>query len=128
MGRVVYFEIHAEDPARAIQFYSNLLGWKFTILHEQPMAYWNVTTGPDSEPGINGGMHQRMAPITGLGVCSFVCTTCVPDLDSVVEKAVFLGGQIALPKMPIPGIGWLAYIKDTEGNIMGLTQPDVNAK
>ena len=73
-------------------------------------------------------MHQRMAPITGLGVCSFVGTTCVADLDPVVEKAVALGGQIALPKMPIPGIGWLAYIKDTEGNIMGLTQPDVHAK
>lgn len=110
-GRVVYFEIHAEVPDRAIWFYSELLDWKFTKIHEPPMAYWMVTTGPDSKPGINGGMHQRMAPITGLGVCSFVGTTCVADLDPVVEKAVALGGQIALPKMPIPGIGWLAYIR-----------------
>jgi len=30
--------------------------------------------------------------------------------------------------MPIPGVGWLAYAKDTEGNTFGMMQPDVNAK
>ena len=38
------------------------------------------------------------------------------------------GGTIALPKMPIPGMGWLAYCKDTEGNIFGMMQSDPNAK
>jgi uncharacterized protein len=33
-----------------------------------------------------------------------------------------------VPKMPIPGVGWLAYIKDTEGNILGMMQPDPSAK
>jgi predicted enzyme related to lactoylglutathione lyase len=26
--------------------------------------------------------------------------------------------------MPVPGIGWLAYLKDTEGNVFGVMQPD----
>jgi predicted enzyme related to lactoylglutathione lyase len=29
--------------------------------------------------------------------------------------------------MPIPGVGWLAYCKDTEGNIFGLMQADPKA-
>jgi hypothetical protein len=30
--------------------------------------------------------------------------------------------------MPIPGVGWLAYAKDTEGNIFGMMQRDPAAK
>jgi len=45
-------------------------------------------------------------------------------VDDAVKKAWSGGGTIALPKMPIPGVGWLAYCKDTEGNIFGLMQAD----
>ena len=31
---------------------------------------------------------------------------------------------MAFPKMAIPGVGWLAYGKDTEGNIFGVMQTD----
>ena len=61
-------------------------------------------------------------------VNAFVCTTDVPSLDESLAKAVELGGGIALPKMPVPGIGWLAYFKDTEGSLFGLMQPDPGAK
>jgi len=37
------------------------------------------------------------------------------------------GAQVVLPKMPIPGVGWLVYCKDTEGNIFGMMQADPNA-
>jgi len=37
-------------------------------------------------------------------------------------------GNMALEKMPVPGVGWLAYAKDTEGNIFGVLQPDQAAK
>ena len=36
--------------------------------------------------------------------------------------------EIALPRMPIPTVGWLAYAKDTEGNLFGMMQMDANAK
>ena len=36
-------------------------------------------------------------------------------------------GHVAVAKMPIPGMGWLAYAKDTEGNIFGMMQPDPSA-
>ena len=31
---------------------------------------------------------------------------------------------IAVPRHAIPGIGWLTYARDTEGNIFGMSQPD----
>lgn len=123
MPRVIHFEIHAADPERAIQFYSTVLGWHFTKW-DGPMPYWLITTGPDSQPGINGGLVPRRGAIDGQAVIAFVCTVDVPDLDNFTAKALNAGGTIALPKMPIPGVGWLAYCKDTEGNIFGMMQSD----
>lgn len=127
MPRVVHFEIHAADPDRAVNFYKNLFGWEFQKW-EGPMEYWLVITGPNDQPGINGGLVRRQGEIDGQAVIAYVCTVDVENLDASVEKAVNNGGQIALPKMPIPGMGWLAYCKDTEGNIFGMMQGDPNAQ
>jgi predicted enzyme related to lactoylglutathione lyase len=35
--------------------------------------------------------------------------------------------MVAVPKMPVPGIGWLAYVRDPDGNIFGMMQADANA-
>jgi predicted enzyme related to lactoylglutathione lyase len=32
-----------------------------------------------------------------------------------------------LPKMAVPGVGWMAYCKDPEGHIFGIMQPDAAA-
>jgi predicted enzyme related to lactoylglutathione lyase len=125
MSRVVHFEIYAENPQRAIAFYSQLFGWQFTQWGE--MDYWMVTTGPDDQSGINGGLAPRRSPIDGEGVIAFVCTVDVPDVDACAESILAAGGTIAHPKMPIPTIGWLAYGKDTEGNIFGVMTPDPQA-
>ena len=126
MPRVVHFEIHAADPDRAVNFYKTLFGWTFQKW-EGPMEYWLVTTGPNDQPGINGGLVQRQGEIDGQAVIAYVCTVDVENLDASVQMAVDNGGQIAVPKMPIPGMGWLAYCKDTEGNIFGMMQGDPNA-
>ena len=125
MPRVVHFEIHAENPERAIAFYSGLLEWHFHKW-DGPAPYWLITTGPDSERGINGGLLGRRGggPLEGQAVNAYVCTADVPDLDARLARVPTLGGSIAVPKMPIPGIGWLAYAKDTEGNILGMMQAD----
>jgi hypothetical protein len=38
------------------------------------------------------------------------------------------GRPCVVPKMPIPGVGCLAYFKDTEGHIFGAMQADPAAK
>ncbi|QEL19039.1 VOC family protein [Limnoglobus roseus] len=129
MGRVVHFEIHADNLERASKFYTELLDWKFTKW-DGPMEYWLITTGADSNVGINGGLMKRMgaSPVLGQCVNSYVCTAGVDNLDETLAKGQSLGAAVALPKMPVPGIGWLAYVHDTEGNILGLMQRDPNAK
>jgi predicted enzyme related to lactoylglutathione lyase len=123
MPRVIHFEIQAEQPERAMEFYKSLLGWEFKKW-EGPMPYWVVTTGPDGQPGINGGLLPRRGTIDGEAVIAYVCTVDVPALDDYLKKAEACGGKVVVPKMPIPTVGWLAYCKDTEGNIFGMMQPD----
>ena len=127
MSRVVHFESHASDPQRLIAFYTALFGWKIEQWGEYP--YWQVTTGTEGEPGINGGLVPRRGglPVDGQPVDAFVCTVQVGLVDEAFAKALALGGSVALPKMPIPGVGWLAYVKDPDGNLLGLMSPDPTA-
>jgi uncharacterized protein len=125
MPRPIHFEIHAADPERAMAFYQKLFGWQFTPW-EGPMPYWIVKTGEG--PGIDGGLVPRRGEVTPEApVIAYVCTIDVPALDAQLEKVVSLGGEVALPKQAIPGVGWLAHAKDTEGNIFGLMQNDPEA-
>lgn len=123
MNRVAHFEIHAADPARAIEFYRGVFGWEFSPWGD---AYWLIRTGLPGQPGIDGGLVPRRgpAPAEGQPVNAFVCTVAVAALDEIMARALAAGGSLAVPKMAIPGVGWLAYVKDTEGNILGLMQDD----
>ena len=127
MPRPIHFEIQAQDPERAIRFYTDLLGWQFQRWEKND--YWLIVTGPEGQPGINGGFLPRRGdpPAEMQAVNAFVCTVDVPQLDESLGRVESLGGRIVVPKMPVPGVGWLAYAKDTEGNIIGLMQPDQSA-
>jgi predicted enzyme related to lactoylglutathione lyase len=129
VDRVIHFEIHAEQPERAIKFYTSLFGWEVTKW-AGPADYWLITTGPAGQPGINGGFVRRHgpAPAENQPVNAYTCTIAVPGIDATVQAIQAHGGTIALPKMAIPGVGWLAYAKDTEGNIFGVMQSDPAAK
>jgi predicted enzyme related to lactoylglutathione lyase len=128
MSRVVHFEIHAENPERAAVFYTAVFGWTIKKW-EGPVDYWLVTTGPTDQRGIDGGLLIRRgaAPAEGQPVNAYVCTIGVASVDDTLATVKASGGTIALEKMPVPGIGWLAYAKDTEGNIFGVLQPDQTA-
>ena len=87
------------------------------------MPYWLITTGPNSEPGINGGLMPRRDPAQPC-----VNTLGVANLDESLATVTAHGGECVVPKMPVPGVGWLTYCKDTEGHIFGMMQPDPGAK
>jgi predicted enzyme related to lactoylglutathione lyase len=122
MPRVVHFEINADDPERAVQFYKKVFDWKVEKW-DGPVDYWLVTTGDESEPGINGAIARRTEAAEAT-----VNTVDVPSIDRCVAKVKENGGSVIVPKMPVPGVGWLAYCKDTEGNTFGMMQADTNAK
>jgi len=121
MPRVIHFELTADDPERATQFYSKVFGWQIQKW-EGPQDYWLITTGEVGTPGIDGAMMRRgdfSAPV--------VNTIDVPSVDEFVAKITANGGSVVAPKMPIPGIGYFAYCKDTEGNMFGVMQSDPSA-
>ena len=125
MARVIHFEIHATDPDALVSFYTGLFDWKFQKW-DGPMDYWMIQTGPAEERGIDGGLVRRHgeAPTATQAVSSFVCTVDVVSTEASLARAIELGGSIAVPIMPIPGIGWLCYAKDPNGNIFGMMQND----
>ena len=127
MSRVIHFEIHASQPQRLVDFYTALFGW--TIKRWGDLLYWTIDTGPAGQPGINGGLLPRRGgpPEEMQPVSSFVCTVQVDALDDALERSVKLGATPAFPKLAVPGVGWLAYIKDPDGNLLGLMQPDPTA-
>jgi predicted enzyme related to lactoylglutathione lyase len=128
MTRVVHFEIQASDPVPLVRFYAELFDWAFRKW-EGPMDYWLIETGPGSQVGINGGLLPRRGPrpIEGQAVNAFVCTVGVDELDATLARALELGAEVAVPKMAVQGVGWLAYFKDPDGNIVGIMEGDPTA-
>jgi predicted enzyme related to lactoylglutathione lyase len=123
MNRVIHFEIQADDVERASKFYAKVLGWKTKQMMSKEqggMDYWGITTGAKG-PGINGGLYQR--PKKGEKFHLYDCTVQVADLDKAIKAVKANGGSITRPKGEIPGVGWFAGAKDTEGNRFGLMQP-----
>ena len=119
--RPIHFEIQADDPERALAFYQQVFGWTATKW-EGPIDYWLLTTGDNETPGINGGLMQRLEPED-----STANIIGVPSVDDFVAKIMAAGGSMVMPKMPVPGIGFLAYCKDPAGNVFGVLQADTTA-
>lgn len=55
--RIIHFEIEAEKPERAIEFYKRVFKWKVEKW-KGPIEYWLITTGNKDEPGIDGGCQE----------------------------------------------------------------------
>jgi len=120
MSKVIHFEISAKDSERAVKFYQEVFGWQ--VNKYGPMDYWLVKAGEEKEMGINGAIS---------GESSFkgtVNTISVPSYEEAAKKIVEAGGKIISPKTAVPGIGYMSYCKDTEGNVFGIMQTDSKAK
>ncbi len=121
MDRVVHFEIPTDDVARAREFYGSIFGWQLQPMED--MGYTLATTTPvgeqthaPTEPGaINGGMMQRSAETPHP-----VITIEVDSIDESLKKVEANGGSVMKPRSDMSGMGWFAYFKDSEGNVLGL--------
>ena len=120
MPKIIHFEIPADDPERAAGFYHEVLGWDASRFGDEP--YWLVRAGEDDEPGANGALVARAGVHRGP-----VLIAGVADMDDVLRRAESCGGKVVQGKLPVPGMGWSAYLLDPEGNTIGLFQPDASA-
>jgi hypothetical protein len=121
-GKVVNFEIPADDVPRAQSFYEKAFEWDAFLIEE--VGYVNLSTGPTDvigrnlEPNaINGGLMARQGPLTAP-----IFTVAVDDVDAALARIEGLGGRTVVPKIQVFDFGYKAYFADTEGNIIGLWQ------
>jgi uncharacterized protein len=121
---IVFFEIPADDVAKMKEFYRAMFDWKVIDIPGQDMEYSIFHTVPTDEngmlkePGVNGGLYKRkdpsQVPINYIQVES---------IEEYLDRAVKNGGKVLMAKMPVPGMGFVAWIADPEGNPLGLIQP-----
>lgn len=123
MPRVVHFEIMADDPDRAVEFFKNVFGWEINKWENESVDYWLIKTGEEGELGIDGAIARRPDPNSRI-----TNTIDVPDIDEYAKKVVANGGKLITEKMSIPGIGYLYYFLDTEGNTHGIMQSNMSVK
>ncbi len=122
MDKVVHFEVPAEDLARAKKFYQETFGWQ---LQDMPdMNYILARTVetddkwmPKEVGAINGGMMKRNDIVTGP---SFSIN--VKNIDEAMAKVKAAGGSVIKDKTSVGSMGFVAYFKDTEGNVLSLWQ------
>lgn len=119
MDKVVHFEIPVDDMKRAKSFYS-IFGWQIQDYPE--MDYVGIRTvdvdenrQPKEAGAINGGMIKRSAMAKAP-----VLAVHVKSVDECVKKVLAAGGKVVMPKNEMGGVGYYAYVEDTEGNVLGL--------
>jgi uncharacterized protein len=120
MARPTHFEIPVDDPDRAEAFYSKVFGWTFQRFEGAPDYYGMAGTGEDN-PGINGALFKRR-PGSGTTL-----TMNVPTIEEGLAAIEANGGSVVRGKTPIPGMGYFATCKDTEGNEIGIFANDETA-
>jgi len=106
------------DFERGVKFYSTILGEEIQVAEHmgQKMGFFPMSekegVGGALVPAGNGNAPSK----TG----TRVYLTCEGKLDEVISKVEPAGGKITQPRMSIGEYGFIAFMEDTEGNIVGL--------
>ena len=130
MPTIVHFDIPSDDIERSKKFYNDLFGWKFekwsgSDAMPEGMEYWLISTVDDKgNKALGGGMGKRQSP-QQQGITNFFDVKSVQEYSARVEQ---LGGKVISPKMPVPGMGYMATCTDTENNGFGIFEVDQTAK
>ena len=117
-GRLVHFEMPAQDDARATRFYGDLFGWEWNTADMGPgFKYHMVQFDEETGGAVYKSVEGERGPIVYFDT---------DDIDASLARVRELGGD-AEDKQPIPGVGWFARCTDTEGNPFSLFQSDGGA-
>jgi predicted enzyme related to lactoylglutathione lyase len=112
---ITWFEIPATDFGRAVRFYETIFASPLQHLADWP----NLAIFPYQRPGVSGAIAvgEGHRPSDG-GVVIYL--NCDGRIDAVLDRVEKAGGSIVEPKNHIPSVGWVAQIRDSEGNRLGL--------
>jgi predicted enzyme related to lactoylglutathione lyase len=114
-GKIVHFELPAADADRASGFWNGLFGWDVGGSAMEGFDYRMFQVADDQ-----GGAVYPAEDNAGSGPIVYFDTD---DIEASIAKVRELGGE-AEDKAPVPGHGWFASCRDTEGNRFSLWQGD----
>jgi predicted enzyme related to lactoylglutathione lyase len=117
MGKIVNFYFPADDVERAAAFYREVFGWEFAPYPNSPVPFAVLQPSEDAA-GIPGAITQRNAFVKAP-----TPTIRVDDIDQAMAALAMNGGQQGAVQ-DIAGFGRFGYAIDSEGNIIGLLQPE----
>ncbi|MEO8352892.1 MAG: VOC family protein [Chthoniobacteraceae bacterium] len=114
---VGWFEIYVQDMDRAKAFYEKTLQTTFQRLEGAGLEMWMFPM-LDGKPGAPGALVKMEDKDSGVGgtIIYFSCEDCAVEAKRAGEH----GGQVIKDKFPIGEYGFIAFIQDTEGNMIGL--------
>jgi predicted enzyme related to lactoylglutathione lyase len=112
-GEINHIEFPADDPERAMAFYTAVAGWQFSTM-EGFDDYWLFRTSE----GYGGAVGKRGVS-TGQVLRDYIEVDSIADAISAAERT---GGTVKEAKSEIPGQGWFAVLIDPEGTEIGLFQ------
>lgn len=121
-----YFDLTVQDVGEARKFFAEVFGWRFEKF-PMPYEYYRIHAGPETEPGIDGGIGAvKDAPLADGRPLTQV-TVPVARLDEALAKVMVAGGRVVEPKLAIPGVGWYATCAEPGGLLFGLIEADPGA-
>ena len=117
LDAVNWFEIPTTDLDRAVGFYEMLLGQKMRVAEFGE----RIAMFPSSVQGVGGCLVQRDFQYPSENG-ALVSLNCDSGLDAAVDRLKASGhGALVLSKREVPGgFGWIACVRDTEGNHVAL--------
>jgi len=117
---VGWFEIYVQDIERAKTFYQNTFDVTLERLESPDMPDLEMWAFPmeREKPGCAGTIVKMSGKDSGCGgtIVYFNCADCAVE----AERAAKHGGALENPKFSIGQYGFIAFVKDTEGNVIGL--------
>ena len=116
-GEIVHVEFPSADADRAERFWGGLFGWRFQGSGMPEVDYRMAQSGPQSGVAVFPAESRSGYPNYYFAA---------DDIDATSDKVRELGGE-AEAKSPVPGHGWFAACKDSEGNAFHLWQQDASA-
>ena len=118
---LVWFEIPADNTARATKFYGKMFGWKVNPLPHVPDYFHLDTGGKDGSP--DGAVMKRMCPEHPVTI--YISVPSVAKAETKIKK---LGGKVVKPRTAVPGMGYFAICADTEKNGFAVWEMNPKAK
>ena len=115
---ISWFEIPVADMDRAQAFYETVLARK---LRRENFGGETLAVFPYDDPATGGALQAGANASARAGTGIRIYLDCNPGIDAVLARVEAAGGQIVAPKSALPpGMGFIAHMRDTEGNEVGL--------